>query len=215
MLPFLLFFKGEFMKLKKILLLSIMVFLLVGCEQNSFDETNIENKNSSVIDIEELENTEEKQEIEYFTVTKETPMENRGLKLEILGSNVYEKIEGEDFTDTPTEGKKYLVLFLSIQNKTGKEDYFNYNNIIVKLDEKKITDTFLINDPEKYTTIKTTIPNNRITQGYLVWEVPDKWEKLEVTYTGWTESLYTEPTIVLTPQDLEMPEEYKEDNRII
>ena len=106
-------------------------------------------------------------------------------------------------------------MFLSIKNRSYKDDYFNYNNIVAKLDGEEITDTFLVNDPEGYTTIKTDIPDKMITQGYLVWEEPEDWEKLEVTYTGWNETLYTEPTIVITPQDLFTPEEYKKDNRII
>ncbi len=203
------------MKLNKLLLLClIMMLLFTGCEKTTINTTEIDTNNPT-INNEQITINESKQQVEYFTVTKGNSMENRGLKLEVLGSNIYEKIEGEDFTDTPSEDKKYLVLFLSIQNKTGKEDYFNYNNIIAKLDGKEITDTFLLNNPEKYTTIKTNLPDDMITQGYLVWEVPENWEKLEVTYTGWSESLYTEPMIVLTPQDLELPEEYREDNRII
>ena len=54
-----------------------------------------------------------------------------------------------------------------------------------------------------------------ITQGYLVWEVPENWKELEVTYTVWTLTHYTEPMMVITTEDLEEAEEYKEDNRII
>lgn len=198
------------MKQRKILLLlSVMVLLLAGCGQNSNTETD----GSSQTDTIEISSNEH--EIEYFTVTKDNPMENRGLKLEIWGSAVYDKIEGEDFTDTPAEGKKYLVLFLKIQNRTGKDDYFNYNNISAKLDGEDITDTFLVNDPEGYTTIKATLTNEKNTLGYLVWEVPESWEKLEITYTGWTQAYYTEPTIILTPEDLETPDEYKTDYQYI
>ena len=92
---------------------------------------------------------------------------------------------------------------------------FNYNNITAKLDGKELTDTFLINDPEGYQSIKTNLPDEYITQGYLVWEVPETWKKLEVTYSGWTQSYYTEPTIILTPDVLKTPETYNSDNSII
>ena len=200
-------------------LLLAVTLVMVGCNQNT--PANVTEGNpSSNAQIEQIENInnaiqETREEVEYFIVTKDTPLENRGLKMEIIGSAVYDKIESEDFTDTPSDTNKYLVLFLSIQNRTGKDEYFNYNNIIAKLDGADITDTFLINNPLKYTSIKTNIPDEMVTQGYLVWEVPEDWEKLEVTYTGWSENLYTEPTIVLTPEDLGEPERYKEDNRII
>ena len=204
----------KYNKLMIIWLIGILLFTSCGkTNESSTENTENSNSNTNNINIEETINS--KDEIEYFTVTKDTPMENRGLLLEIIGSVVYDKIEGNDFTDTPLEGNQYLVLYLSIRNTTGKEDYFNYNNLSTKLDGQDITDTFLVNNPLKYTTIKTHLANDMITQGYLVWEVPEDWEKLEVTYTGWTESLYTEPTIVVTPEDLEEPEEYKEDNRVI
>ena len=200
------------MKYNKMMIIGIIaILLLTSCgKTNESGTENTENSNSNNIE----ENINSKDEIEYFTVTDGTPMENRGLLLEIIGSAVYDKIEGNDFTDTPLEGNQYLVLYLSIRNTTGKGDYFNYNNLSTKLDGQDITDTFLVNNPLKYTTIKTHLANNMITQGYLVWEVPENWDKLEVTYTGWTENLYTEPTIVITPEDLGEPEEYKEDNRI-
>lgn len=179
---------------------------MTGCSQTSKEELSENIETETITD---------EQEVEYFTVTKNTPMENRGLKLEIWGSAVYDKIEGEDFIDTPAEGKKYLVLFLKIQNKTGKDDYFNYNYLNAKLDGEDITDTFLINDPEGYTTIKTKLANAKNTLGYMAWEVPEDWEKLEVTYTGWTQSYSTEPTILLTPEDLEMPEQYNPDSTYI
>ena len=204
------------MKLKTLIITALfIVFLLTGCNQNVSNTKDTEIKENTTIDVEEIISNENTQEIEYFTVTKDNPMENRGLLLEVIGSAVYDKVEGEDFTDTPSKGKKYLVLYLSIKNTSGKDEYFNYNNIVAKLDNQDITDTFLINNPLKYTTIKTHLTNHMITQGYLVWEVPENWECLEVTYTGWTQMYFTEPTIVITPEDLEKPEEYKDDNRII
>lgn len=213
------------MKYRKIvILLCLLMVFITGCNQNDTSEvtdtkTDVQTGETIASDTGETEDMTvsetSKNEIEYFTVTKDTPMENRGLLLELIGSAVYDKIEGEDYTDTPSEGKTYLVLYLSIKNRTGKDEYFNYNNITAKLDGEEITDVFLMNSPLGYSTIKTHLINEMITQGYLVWEVPENWEKLEVTYTGWTPTYYTEPTIVVTPDDLEEPEEYKEDNRII
>lgn len=203
------------MKSKGLLLIFIIALCFTSCNSSETTTNNNQNKENVTINVDEITESEDIQEIEYFTVTKDTPMENRGLLLEIIGSAVYDKIEGEDFTDIPSKGKKYLILYLSIKNTSGKDEYLNYNNIITKLDGVEINDTFLINDSKGYANIKTNIPTGLITQGYLVWEVPENWEKLEVTYTGWTPTHYTEPTIIITPEDLEEPEEYKEDNRII
>lgn len=204
------------MKLRKLLFMTFLIMTIcTSCNQSTSDTGDTNPKQDITIDTEDVIFNDNKQEIEYYVVKKDIPMENRGLLLEVIGSAIYDKIEGKSFTDMPSDGKKYLVLYLSVKNTSGKDEYFNYNNIVTKLDGKDITDTFLVNDPLKYTTIKTYLTNGMITQGYLVWEVPESWEKLEVTYTGLTPTHFTEPTIVITPKDLEEPEEYKEDNRII
>ncbi|MFG6378169.1 MAG: hypothetical protein K1W19_07625, partial [Lachnospiraceae bacterium] len=45
-----------------------------------------------------------------------------------------------------SEGKKFLVLFLSITNNTSEDDYINYNYISAKVNGKDIEHTFLVND---------------------------------------------------------------------
>lgn len=204
------------MKYKKTLFIILSIIILfTGCNQITSNTSDTGTQNDKVIIEEEIISNANNQEIEYFTVTKDNSMENRGLILEIIGSAVYDKIEGEDITDIPTGEKKFLVLFLKIQNRTGKDEYFNYNNIVTTLDGIEIEDTFLINNLEGYDTIKTTLTDGKNTLGYLVWEVPQDWKELKVRYTGWSQNYYTEPTIILTPNDLEMPKEYNPDNRYI
>lgn len=125
--------------------------------------------------------------------------------IKVLGLKEYKKIKGEKFTDTPGKGKKYLVLFLSIKNNTGEENYINYNYFEAKLDGKKTEHTFLLNDPKNYPTIFTHIQPNGSIAGFIVWEVPDKWKKLRIKYNGWKDTDSLSLSGEFTPEDLSDP----------
>lgn len=102
----------------------------------------------------------------------------------ILGFKEYKKLKSGQFTDKAAKGKKYLVLFLKVTNYLSEKDYFNVNYLTAKLDGKKIENTFLLNAPEGYPTIFTHIEPSSSIGGFIVWEVPENWKKLEVSYTG-------------------------------
>lgn len=101
-----------------------------------------------------------------------------------LKSDRYDAKKKKGLLDKPAKGKKYLVLFLSVEN-TDKEDlYFHVNYLSAKVDGKKIENTFLLNDPEGYRTIFRTIKAGDFNEGFIVWEVPKDWKKLEITFKG-------------------------------
>lgn len=120
----------------------------------------------------------------------------------ILGLKEYKKIKGDLYTDTPKKGKKFLVLFLSIGNATDIEDYINYNYISAKVDGKKITHTFLVNEPKGYPTIFTHIPAGGRIGGFIVWEVPSGWKKFKFYYNGWKDINNISMEAEFAPKDL-------------
>lgn len=122
-----------------------------------------------------------------------------------LGLKEYKKIKGKTFTDKPKKGNKYLVLFLSIKNNSYEENYINYNYFKSKIDGKNTEHTFLLNDPRNYPSIFTHINPGGHIAGFIAWEVPDKWNKLEITYNGWKDTDNISLTGSFTPKDLDDP----------
>ena len=120
----------------------------------------------------------------------------------VLGLKEYKKIESETYTDKAGKGKKFLVLFLSIKNNTSEEDYINYNYISAKVDGKKTEHTFLVNEPKSYPTIFTHVPAGGTIGGFIVWEVPEDWQKLNFTYNGWKNRNNVSVKAEFTPDDL-------------
>lgn len=139
------------------------------------------------------------------TVTMDEFYGDTRCAMHFLGLQEYEKLEGEDFTDTPEEGYRYLVLFLQIENRTESEDYFNTELLSAALDGEEITNSFLINAPESYSTIFTNIPAQSNANGFIVWQVPTDWQTLELTYRGWEGSGNIIVHAALTPEDMQAP----------
>lgn len=106
-------------------------------------------------------------------------------EIAVIGLKEYKQLKGKQYTDKAKKGKKYLVLFLKIHNRKNDKDYFHVDYLEASVDGKKIENTFLLNEPEGYQTIFTNISAETIQEGFIVWEVPEDWKKLEVTYNGW------------------------------
>ena len=146
------------------------------------------------------------------TVTADKPYQGVNRNVDILGLKEYKELKTPGkLKDTAKKGKKYLVLFLKITNCMQTEDYINAARIEAKIDGKKLEHTFLVNDPMGYKSIFTHIPEGESIKGFIVWEVPAKWKKLEMNYTGWEgidgDSLHAK----LTRKDLKDPEKLEEE----
>lgn len=123
----------------------------------------------------------------------------------VLGLKEYKKLKSNNYTDKAKKGKKFLVLFLSVRNDSSEDDYINYNYISAKVDGKKVEHTFLVNEPKGYPTIFTQIPAGKSIGGFIVWEVPSDWKKLEFTYNGWQDINNVSMESKFTPYDLSDP----------
>ena len=130
----------------------------------------------------------------------------------ILGLKEYKKIKTDKYVDKASKGKKYLVLFLSVYNKGIENDYFNVNYLSAEVDGKDTENTFLFNEPEGYPTIFTNIEGGDTMEGFIVWEVPEGWKKLKVSYKGWKDTDGLTLNAGLGKKDLKKPPHYEGDN---
>ena len=94
----------------------------------------------------------------------------------------YSRIEQNGYTDEPAKGKRYLVLFLEIENHSSETLYISPSYLSARLDGVPIEHTFLYNAPEGYESIFQNIEAGESRKGFIVWEVPEGWKKMSVTY---------------------------------
>ncbi len=133
-------------------------------------------------------------------------------RVKFLGLKEYKKIEGENNTDKPQKGNKYLVLFLSISNTGNEEDYINYNYLSAKVNGKKTDHTFLVNSPRNYPPIFEHIEAGKTIGGFIVWEVPENWKTISLTYNGWKDTDNISLSAKFTKKDLQNPIIYDSTN---
>lgn len=141
-------------------------------------------------------------------ITPEQGYSDSDREVSIVGLKEYQEIKTDEYTDKAKKGKKFLVLFLKVRNRTNEKVYFNVNYLSAKVDGKKIENTVLFNEPEGYPTIFSNIVADSYYGGFIVWEVPKGWKKLDITYEGWRDSDGLTLNSTLTKKDLSEPEEY-------
>ncbi len=129
-------------------------------------------------------------------------------QINVIGFKTYKKLESEMYTDKAAKDKSYLVLFLEIYNKQNEKDYINVNYLSTKVDDTEITNTVLFNEPEGFQTVFQNIEPENTLSGFIVWEVPKDWKKIEIVYNGWKDSDNLSINCTFTPNDYFNPPKY-------
>lgn len=170
-------------KIYTIILTVILCINMLGC--GKIESTPAPTSNVSLQETPDTEPTAIP-ELMIKTISFKQDYSDSYRTVELLGLKEYNKIKGDNYTDIPKKGNKFLVLFLSIRNESKEDDYINYNCISAKLNGKKnLEHTYLLNEPRKYPTIFKTIPAQKAISGFIVWEVPANWKTFEFSYSGW------------------------------
>lgn len=200
-----------------IALLLISGMILTGCEKINSSDTDqaISSENAKSTSDNIIEATPDANALNPETPapTAGTFTANQGYsdadrEVSVLGLKEYKKLKSDKYSDKAKNGKKYLVLFLKVRNRTSSQIYFHVDYLSAKIDGKKISNSVLFNEPEGYPTIFSNITPDSYYGGYIAWEVPENWKKLEVTYEGWKGSDGLTLSSSFTRKDLAKPEKY-------
>lgn len=194
---------------------NILSFLLVICiimtSCGKIDKKDVDDSASaspSAFDAVNKEAATSKTEPTVETLTPDVGYADPEREISILGLKEYKKIKTKVYTDKPAKNKKFLVLFLKIRNRSYSNEYININNLSAKLNDSEVKSTYLVNQPLNYPTLFKAISSGTDSAGFVVWEVPNHWEKLEVSYDGWKYSDNIILNMTLTPEDLKTPPNY-------
>lgn len=159
-------------------------------------------------ETEENNTPEENKEIIKAAIDTETGYTDEHRQVSVIGFKHYKKLKSKLYKDTAAKNKEFVVLFLEITNKQNGNDYINVNYLSAKVDGKEITNSVLFNEPEGFQTIFKNVEAGGVLRGFIVWEVPEKWEKIEVVYDGWKDSNNLSMDCTLTPDDYFDPPQY-------
>lgn len=105
-------------------------------------------------------------------------------KVTLRFTKQYKEIKSDDglYTDKPSEGKVYLVLFFEAENISDKEDYFNPLYFSAYTNEYSSDMKLLINKPNGEENLGGNVAPGKKTKGYLAYEVKPSWTDFEITY---------------------------------
>ncbi|MFG6395321.1 MAG: DUF5067 domain-containing protein [Lachnospiraceae bacterium] len=160
------------------------------------------------------ENPEQSQEPEENNKTIEAVIDTKSgyaddnRQINVIGLKTYKKLKSKLYKDKAAKNKEFLVLFLEINNKLNDKDYINVNYLSTKVDGKEIKNSVLFNEPEGFQTIFKNIEPGETLRGFIVWEVPEDWKKIEVIYDGWKDSSNLSLNCTFTPDDYFDPPQY-------
>lgn len=188
----------------------IMVIILFAYAQNLDESSNATQEIVSEVytPSKEVENIQT-ESIPTETQTKKkfptvgNTIESDTWKITLLDAKQYDNIPSEFYTDEPSDGNKYLVLFFEVENISDKDDYFNYFYIESYLDGYSTDIEIIMNKPEGYSNLSGDVAAGKKLKGCLVYEVPiSGWSELEMSYKNWIATSKKVATFLVTPDDL-------------
>lgn len=192
---------------KKIRLIPvILIFTILFSSCGKIDSDS--NSSKANIVTSGTETQEEPKEPVEATISAKAGYGDAKRQINVIGFKTYKKLESEMYTDKAAKDKSYLVLFLEIYNKQNEKDYINVNYLSAKVDDTEITNTVLFNEPEGFQTIFQNIEPENTLSGFIVWEVPEDWKKVEIVYNGWKDSDNLSINCTFTPDDYFNPPKY-------
>ncbi len=192
---------------KKIRLIPvILIFTILFSSCGKIDSDS--NSSKANIVTSGTETQEEPKEPVEATISAKAGYGDAKRQINVIGFKTYKKLESEMYTDKAAKDKSYLVLFLEIYNKQNEKDYINVNYLSAKVDDIEITNTVLFNEPEGFQTIFQNIEPENTLSGFIVWEVPEDWKKVEIVYNGWKDSDNLSINCTFTPDDYFNPPKY-------
>ena len=108
---------------------------------------------------------------------------NDDFKITLDNALIYSSIEGENITDTPTEGKEYLVFLLSVENNDDESNYISIDNFYGYVDGYDVSVKHLFNDVENLEILDAKLMPGMKAKGYVAFEVDTNWKEFELHFS--------------------------------
>ena len=104
------------------------------------------------------------------------------LKITLTDALMYSSIEGDSFTDTPSEGKEYLVFFFNVENTGDESEYISSYNFSGYVDNTFVNNVILFNNVDGNESLSADLAPGKKARGYVAYEVDTNWKEFEIHY---------------------------------
>lgn len=156
-----------------------------GNETGKISSSQTESKKETESKAEESKAAEESSEAEPKALpTVGEYVQSDSWKISFLDAKQYESLSDENslITDTPTDGKVYLILYFEGENVSGKDDHLNMFYWEAYEDGYSTDMKIILNKPDGYDQFAGDVGNGKKIKGYLAYEVSPDWKEFEISY---------------------------------
>ncbi len=125
----------------------------------------------------------------------------------LLYAKEYDSIGSEFYSDQPSEGKKFLVLFFDVMNVSSENDHFNPFYFEGYADDYSTNAAFITSEPDEMQDLGGDIDAGKMAKGYMVYEVPSDWKTFEISYKDGIWTSHRAATFLVNREDVS-PQDY-------
>ncbi len=120
----------------------------------------------------------------------------------LLYAKEYDSFDSSFYSETPTEGNKFLALFFDIKNISSKNDFFNSLYFEGYCDDYSVSSSTTINNPDGFRSIGGDVDSGKMAKGVIVYEVPENWNMFEISYKDGIWTTHREATFIISKNEL-------------
>ena len=104
------------------------------------------------------------------------------LRIILTDALMYSSIEGEYFSDTPAEGKEFLVFFFDIENISDESEYISSYDFSGFVDGYSVSSKHLFNTIDEVEELGADLAPGMKANGYIAFEIDTTWKEFEVHF---------------------------------
>lgn len=196
-------------KLLAILLLAALAFSTVGCVKVTEPDStsSIQNIESSGSSEGNTENDASAQNSEPESNLPESAKPGQIVSgdkwsIALLYAKEYASIDSEYYSDKPSDGNKFLVLFFDVKNISDQNEYFNNLYFEGYADDYSVNGKIIMGNPDGMSVVGGDIDAGKMSKGIMVYEVPSDWKTFEISYRDGLWTSHKAATFIVNKEDV-------------
>lgn len=109
-------------------------------------------------------------------------LKTEDFRIVLTDALMYSSIEGDYFTDTPAEGKEFLVFFFDVENISDENEYVSSYNFSGYVDGYSVSSKYLLNPINEVKELSVDLAPGKKTTGFVAFEVNTTWKNFEIHF---------------------------------
>lgn len=158
-----------------VILIPLMVIVALGVIGYNFIKDN-------EIDVEDYIEDNFNIETKELVGTIGDTLRGDDLKITLNKALMYSSISSGYLTDTPADGKEFLVFFLDIENTSSDTVYLSSYDFDGYVDGYAVSSCYMLNDIDGVGELSVNLASGKKVSGFVAYEIDTTWKNFELRY---------------------------------